>query len=93
MSKLDGKRCNGPPDMIIEILSPSNSSYDKLVKFNAYLQAGVREYWIVDPVDRIVSVHLLRNNSYATSVYGENDTVPVDVLDGCVISLAEMFEQ
>ena len=43
-SKIDDKGCNGAPDMIIEILSPSTAKRDIVLKFNAYLQAGVREY-------------------------------------------------
>lgn len=47
--KLDGKRCNGVPDFIIEIVSASNPSDDYIRKAYYYKNAGVREYWIVDP--------------------------------------------
>ena len=46
--KLDGKRCNGAPDFIIEIISPSNPSDDYIRKLYYYKNYGVREYWIVD---------------------------------------------
>ncbi|MCL1832053.1 MAG: Uma2 family endonuclease [Oscillospiraceae bacterium] len=45
----DGKCCNGVPDFVIEILSPSTAARDTLYKFEKYLQSGVSEYWIVDP--------------------------------------------
>ena len=106
-SKLDGKRCNGAPDLIIEILSPSNSRYDKLIKFNTYRRAGVREYWIVDPEDTTTSVHVLEDGKYVVSVYGivdpndkpmplnafigDKSIVPVHVLDGCEIDLKKVF--
>ncbi len=90
-SKLDGKCCKGAPDMAVEILSPSTSSYDKLQKFNAYLRAGVREYWIVDPIDRTINVYLLRDGEYYARVYGETDDVPVSVLSGLSINAGDVF--
>ena len=90
-SKLDAKGCFGAPDMVIEILSPSTASYDKVLKFNKYLEAGVREYWIVDPSDKIVSVHILRDGEYIVRSYGETDSIPVFILDGFEISMKEVY--
>lgn len=92
MSKLDDdKRCNGAPDMVIEILSPSTAKRDKVLKFNKYFQAGVREYWIVDPESRTVSVHVLEGGKYTISAYDETDIVPVHMLEGCAIYLPDVF--
>ena len=91
-SKLSGTGCIGAPDMVIEILSPSTAVNDKVLKFNQYLQAGVREYWIVDPDTRTVSVHVLKDGEYMTRAYAGADTVPVYVLEGCTISLPDVFE-
>jgi Uma2 family endonuclease len=90
-SKLDDRGCNGPPDMIIEILSPFNRPNDTLVKFRKYLRAGVREYWIVDPEEKIVHACILDNDQYRVSVYGETQTVPVSVLPGLNIDLNPIF--
>ncbi|GHV88469.1 hypothetical protein AGMMS50267_08290 [Spirochaetia bacterium] len=90
-SKLDHRGCNGAPDLVIEILSPSNRSHDQLVKFQKYLAAGVREYWIVDPEDQLVHVHILDAGRYVTTVYGPKDDIPVSILPGCVIKLREVF--
>ena len=91
-SKLDGKKmCNGAPDMVVEILSPSTSRKDRFIKFNKYLKAGVREYWIVDPADNTVSVNILEHGFYRNSVYGETETIPVHVLEGCEVNLNEVF--
>jgi Uma2 family endonuclease len=90
-SKLDARGCNGAPDLVIEILSPSNRSHDKLVKFQKYLAAGVREYWIVDPEEQLVQVHTLDAGRYVTTVYGPEDEAPVGILPGCVIKLQEVF--
>jgi len=90
-SKLDGKRCNGAPDMVIEVLSPSTSRRDLFLKLKKYQTAGVREYWIVSPDAKAVNVHILKNGQYVINSYGSTDTVPVFVLDGCNIELAEVF--
>ena len=90
-SKLDDKSCIGPPDMIVEILSPSTATRDRLLKFEKYRQAGVREYWIVDPDAKMVSVQILKDGEYTTHVYGENSRVLVHVLEGCTVDFAEVF--
>ena len=91
-SKLSGTGCMGSPDMVIEILSPSSVRHDRLVKFQHYQNAGVREYWIVDPENKIVSVHILENGKYITNAYGDTDAVPVHVLDGCQVNMGDVFE-
>ena len=91
-SKIDDKGCNGAPDMVVEVLSPSSARHDKLVKFNAYQRAGVREYWIVDPDSKTVAVYLLEGGRFIAAAYGDTDTVPVSVLAGCEINLGEVFE-
>ena len=91
MAKLDGKSCNGAPDMVVEILSPSTARKDRVTKFNKYLEAGVREYWIVDPDSKTASVHILKNGEYVVSGYGDTDTVAVHVLDGCRINMKDVF--
>ena len=93
MSKLDDKGCIGAPDMVIEILSPSTVMHDKVLKYSLYLRAGVREYWIVDPVGNSVSVNILKDGEYVARAYGDRDAAPVHVLEGCVIDLPEVFEE
>jgi len=83
----------GAPDLIIEILSPGNTRHDTLIKFNLYLKAGVREYWIVDPEQKTVSVHILKNNEYTTRIYGNEDSAPVHTLEGLTIDLSEVFPE
>ena len=92
-SKLDDHGCKGAPDMLIEILSPSTLRHDQLVKLNLYQQAGVREYWIVDPMNKSVQVFLRDNEGYLNSheVYGQTDIAKVNVLDGCFIELSKVF--
>ncbi|MCL1919032.1 MAG: Uma2 family endonuclease [Peptococcaceae bacterium] len=91
--KLDQKGCLGAPDLVVEILSPSSGTLDKVLKFNKYLQAGVREYWIVDPDSKAVNVYVLENGKYVASAYSEEDSMPSHVLEGCTITLADVFAE
>jgi len=91
--KLDTKRCNGAPDMIIEITSPSTSRHDRITKLNKYMQAGVREYWVVDTDDKGVAVHILENGKYVISAYEGTETISVNILDECTIILPDVFAQ
>ena len=90
-TKLDGKRCNGAPELAIEILSPSSGGRDGFLKYQKYVRAGVGEYWIVDPETKTVHVHVLHDGKYTGTVYNGGDAVPVQTLEGCVISLADVF--
>ena len=92
-SILDVVCCKGVPDMVVEILSPSTSHYDKTLKFNTYLNAGIREYWIIDPVGKFLAVHILKDGNYITHAYTSEENVPVHVLEGCIINLPEVFEE
>lgn len=94
-SKLIDAGCKGAPDLIIEILSPSNIGHDRLVKFNLYQRAGVREYWIVDPLNCSVEVCLLNEEKrlLLTEVYSKKDIAKVNVLPGCEIDLSKVFPE
>jgi Uma2 family endonuclease len=92
-SKLDDRGCSGAPDLIVEVLSPSSARHDRMVKFNKYQGAGVREYWIVDPETKTVQVCILRGSYYGVTMYADTDTAPVGVLPGCGISLPDVFEE
>ncbi|MDR0491062.1 MAG: Uma2 family endonuclease [Oscillospiraceae bacterium] len=90
-SKLGKSGCVGAPDLAIEIVSPSTAGRDRLLKFNAYQRAGVREYWIVDPDTKTVSVYILKNGEYTAAAYGVDDSISVHVLEGCNIDLSDVF--
>ena len=91
-NKVDRHGVHGAPDLVIEILSPATAQYDRLVKFNLYERAGVREYWIVDPATRTVCIYTLEDGAYhAGTVYSHDLSVPVGVLDDCNIDLSTVF--
>ena len=90
--KLDKYGCKGAPDLIIEILSPSTQRHDRMVKYNLYQRAGVREYWLVDPALQTVQVCLLDGGIYKIhAVYSAQDIAKINVLDGCFIELSKVF--
>ena len=93
LSKLSRNTVDGAPDLVIEILSPSTARFDMLKKFQQYQKAGVREYWIVNPEFKTVSAHVLDSGKYITSVYGDEDKAPVEVLEGCEIDLEKVFAE
>jgi Uma2 family endonuclease len=92
-AKRDKQGCKGAPDLVIEVLSPSTVRHDRIGKFRKYQQAGVREYWIVDPETQSVQACVLENDRYVTSMYDETDTVAITVLPGCRISLKDIFAE
>ena len=82
------------PDLVVEITSNSTHRIDRLTKFNLYQRAGVREFWIVDPSTRIVSVYTLKDGAYHTAaVYSSDTIIPVHVLAGCEIDLSTVFPE
>ena len=92
-SKLDIAGCVGAPDMVVEILSPSTSRYDRTLKFNSYRQSGIREFWVVDPETKTLAIHILKGDEYITQAYTDEDTASVHVLKGFSIDLSEVFEE
>jgi len=95
LSKLDDRGCIGAPDLIIEIVSPSNTKHDVETKFKLYQEHGVREYWIVFPYEKTISVFLLneKNKYEIIGMYAENSKVPVNIFNGeLLIDLLEVFE-
>lgn len=93
-NKIDRRGVHGGPDLVIEILSPSSARYDKLIKFKLYQSAGVKEYWIVDPVTRSVCVYALKDGTYQAGIlYSGGTRVPVGVLDDFVIDLSTVFPE
>ena len=93
LSEIDNRGCCGAPDMIIEIISPSTGKRDLSEKFVLYEESGVKEYWIVYPDSKTITVFLLQDNGKydAGSVYGYEGQVPVRIFDGSPIDLDDVF--
>ena len=63
-TKITERNVRGAPDWIIEVLSPATARHDHLTKRALYERAGVREYWLVHPVDRVITVYVLKDGHY-----------------------------
>jgi Uma2 family endonuclease len=94
-SKLDDHGCKGSPDLVVEILSPSTSRKDLKEKFLLYERAGVKEYWVVDPVAKTVMAfrQYIDSRFGRPDVYSEEDKAPVGVLEGLTIDLGLVFKE
>lgn len=84
-SKLDEKGCHGAPDWIIEIVSPSSKARDYMIKLLKYCTAGVREYWIVDPTKKMVSVYQIEQELVEQYSFGED--IPVGIWENFSINI------
>ena len=83
----------GAPDFVVEILSPSTSRKDSVIKLRKYKEAGVKEYWMVDPDKKKIIVYDW-SKSDIPKVYGFNAKVPIGIFDGdCEIDFAEIYRQ
>lgn len=87
--KLDGKRCNGAPDFIIEIVSPSNPADDYIRKLYYYEHYGVREYWIVDPRRKTITVNYFENNMISVQ-YSFDSVIKVNIYDDLYINFSDI---
>ncbi|MCL1823052.1 MAG: Uma2 family endonuclease [Oscillospiraceae bacterium] len=92
-TKIDDKGCNGAPDLVVEIVSPSSSKHDRFIKFQKYQNAGVREYWIVDIEANGIEVALLKDEKYTVLKYLEEDVIFSSVLEGFQINVKEIFAE
>ncbi|MDO4555982.1 MAG: Uma2 family endonuclease, partial [Lachnospiraceae bacterium] len=87
--KLDEKRCNGAPDFIIEIVSPSNPSDDYIRKLYYYQNYGVREYWIVDPRRKTVTVNFFESDILNVQ-YSFDSVIKVNIYEDLLINFSEI---
>lgn len=93
-TKLDDKGCIGAPDMIVEVISKSSSIMDWNFKFNLYQENNVKEYWIAEPISKVLTVFVLdEENKYKQiAAYEEEAMISSSVLNGFSISWNEVFE-
>lgn len=83
---------DGAPDLIVEVLSPSNAYYDLRHKKHVYHESGVEEYWIVDPIEQVVEIYELPRNVHVpvrSATIGER--VESAVIEGFAIDIVEVF--
>ncbi len=91
-SKLDERGCIGAPDLIIEVLSPGNTKREMKDKFEIYQEAGVEEYWLIEPNDEFILVYTLQEGIYVgSSPYMSGDALKSKAVDGFELLVSEVF--
>jgi Uma2 family endonuclease len=88
-SKLNDKGCNGAPDWVIEIVSPSSVQMDYFKKLFKYQEAGVREYWIVDPIKESVTVYNFVSETM--EAYKFTDTIQSGIYEDFAIDFSKII--
>ena len=90
-SKLDDLGCNGAPDWIIEIISPSTQQMDYGIKLFKYRTAGVREYWIINPITQTVNVYDFEQEK-GTCQYSFHDNISVCIYQELIIQITDLLK-
>ena len=90
-NKLTDRGCSGAPDLIFEIVSPSSRRMDYNRKNTLYSDAGVREYWIVDPAKKRVTVYHYEDDA-APIIYSFTQDIPVGIYPGLTIKINDLLE-
>lgn len=85
-NKLDERGCNGAPDWIIEVISPSSKRMDRSIKLFKYRSAGVREYWMIDPNKNTVTVYFFEEDFVED--YTLTDVVSAHIYDDLEIDFS-----
>ena len=84
---------NGPPDLVVEVLSPSTQERDRTAKRTIYARYGVREYWLIDPETRTVEVLKADEPDFETvHVFPEGTAATSPVLQGLEVTVSSLFE-
>lgn len=92
IKQLNKQGCLGPPDLVIEIISKGNSKHDLKTKFDLYEESKVKEYWVVDPFNKIVLVYCLENDKFiGLKPFTEVEAVSGRLFPELQISVEEIF--
>jgi len=92
-SKIDSCGCCGAPDLVVEILSPGNSKKEIRLKHELYEEAGVKEYWIVNPEEENIVVFVLNEEGKfcGLKMYAGGDAIESGAVPGLIINVTEIF--
>jgi Uma2 family endonuclease len=85
--------CHGAPDFVVEILSPANTAIEMERKHELYREAGVLEYWVIDPEHKTLHSYRFNNGTIFPHSYRASDTAPVEVFPGLKIELQPVFSE
>lgn len=89
--KLSDRGCEGAPDFVAEVVSPSDMRRDYVTKLNLYSEAGVREYWICDPAKQRVLVYRFDTEDEPPAIYPFSEPVPSGIFPGFVVDFGQVM--
>lgn len=94
-SKIITKKCiEGVPDLVVEIISPSSYYRDQVEKKDLYERFGVKEYWIIDPANKVIQIFILQENKYVLHAFiAEEGKVTSSVLQGFEVTIDDIINQ
>ena len=89
-NKLREWGCEGAPDWVIEVSSPSNASQDYVRKMNLYQNAGVPEYWVINPASKDIGGYLLQDGIYQSTLYSFEEDVKASLYEDLYINISKL---
>lgn len=90
---LDAQGCKGSPDLVVEIISPGNANHDLVVKYKLYEESGVKEFWVVQPSEKLILVYTLKNGQYQSlPPFGPDMTIQSPLFPFLNIEVNRVFE-
>jgi Uma2 family endonuclease len=92
-SKRGSEGCRGAPDLVVEIISPSNTVNEVARKFDLYHRAGVREYGEIYPENKSLHAHFFNDGQILTRIYGADDRITPVIFPGLEIELKPIFNE
>lgn len=93
MYKITPSHVVGSPDLVIEVVSPGTMRHDRLKKYRVYAKAGIREYWIVDPLQQKIEIVCLdAGNYHSAGVFSGEEALPSTVVEDLMVKVREVFE-
>ncbi len=95
LEKLDDKGCIGAPDLIVEILSASNSKKEMRTKKELYEETGVKEYWIIDPTHQTLLQYTLQEDGIYSppQIFVHDEIVQSTAFTSLIVDLNDIFEE
>ena len=91
-SIIEENRIKGAPDLVVEILSPSTAYYDLRHKKNIYEASGVKEYWILDPIEKSLEIYSLKEKKFILEAeYKQGEIAKSLLIADLEINLTEVF--
>ena len=90
-SKLSERGCEGPPDWIIEVVSPSSTRNDYITKLLQYRGAKVREYWIVNPMRSVVQTYIFEGEENS-NLFSFDEKIAVQIFDSLEIRFSDLLK-